>query len=149
MRQLRFWLRSLFRKGRLDAEMEEEMRFCIEMEVAANLDSGMGQEEARYAALKKFGWVESIKEKCREQRGVRWIENPLRDIRHAIRMLGRSPGFAAVAVLTLAIGIGVNLALFALLNDQFLRPRPVLRPEELWAICPADPSGSQCGASVS
>ena len=60
--QLRFWLRSLFQQRKLDTEMEEEMRFHVEMETAANVDSGMNREEARYAALKKFGWVESIKE---------------------------------------------------------------------------------------
>src|SRR6266542_2139588 len=147
IRQLRFWLRSLFWKRQLDQELEEEMRFHIEMRTAANIDSGMDPDEARYAALKKFGWMESIKEECREQRTVSWIENSLKDLGHASRTLGKSPAFTAVAVLTLVLGIGVNLALFALLNDEFLRPRPVLRPGELWAICPADSSGKQCGVS--
>src|SRR5438876_2106842 len=120
LRLLRFWLRSLFQKAKLDAEMEEEMRFHIEMETAANMDSGMDRDEARRVALKTFGWTESIKEKCRDQRAVSCVEGLVRDVRYAIRMLGKSPGFTAVAVLTLALGIGVNLALFALLNDQFL-----------------------------
>src|SRR6266511_578691 len=97
VRQLRFWLRALFQKRKLDAEMEEEMRFHIEMRTAANIDSGMNPNEARYAALKRFGWVESIKEECREQRTVSWIENSLKDLGHASRMLGKSPGFTAVA----------------------------------------------------
>src|SRR5437763_15583758 len=126
MRQLRFWLRSLFQKRKLDAEMEEEMRFHVEMRTAANIDFGMNREEARYAALKKFGWLESIKERCREERGVPWIDKSIEDIRYAIRGLLKSPGFTLVGVLTLTLGIGVNLALFALLNDQLLRPRPVL-----------------------
>src|SRR5438094_10601570 len=118
------------------------MRFHVEMETAANIDLGMNPEQARYAALKKFGWVESIKEECRDQLRVNWIENSIQDLCFALRMLGKSPGFTAVSVLTLTLGIGVNLALFALLNDQLLLPRPVSHPEELRAICPADPSGN-------
>jgi len=145
VRQLRFWLRSLFHGQRLDAEMEEEMGFHIEKDIAANMDGGMDRDEARFVALRTFGGIESIKEDCREDRGVSWIENAVKDVGYAIRMLGKSPGFTTVVVLTLTLGIGVNLALFALLNDQLLRPRPVLRPEELWAICPADSSGRKCG----
>src|SRR5438128_3381492 len=142
---LRFRLRSLFRKGSLDAQTEEEARIHVEMGTEANIELGMNRDEARYAALKTLGRVDSIKEGCRDQVRVNWIENPIQDLCFALRMLGKSPGFTAVSVLTLTLGIGVNLALFALLNDQLLRPRPMLRPEELWAICPADSSGRKCG----
>ena len=136
---LRF--RALFHKRKLDAEMAEEMRAHVEMQTQENLEAGMAPDEARHAALRQFGWVESIKETCREQRGIRWVEGLLGDLRFGARMLRRSPGFTAVAVLVLALGIGVNLALFALLDDQLLRPQPVSHPEELWAIRPSDSSG--------
>ena len=145
--QFRMRLRSLFRKERLYAAMEEELRIHIEMETEANIASGMTREEARQAALEKFGRVESYEEKCRYERRVKWIENPIQDLCSAFQMLGKTPGFTIVSVLTLTLGIGVNLALFALLNDQLLRPRPVVSPGELWAICPADASGNPCNAN--
>jgi len=140
-RKLHLRLRALFQKRQLDAEMDEEMRSHIEMQTQENLDAGMNPDEARYAALRQFGWVESIKETCREQRGVNWIEHLIRDVRYGLRMLRKNPGFSAVAVLTLALGIGANLALFAILNELLLRPKPVANPDELWAIEPADSIG--------
>ena len=135
------WFRALFRKQKLDVNMDDEMRLHIELQTQQNIEAGMEPERARYAAMLQFGCTESIKETCREQRGVVWVETLWRDLRYASRMLLKTPGFSAIAILTLALGIGVNLALFALLNEQLLRPREVLRPDQLWAIRPSDSSG--------
>src|SRR5213076_2024892 len=103
-RKLNLRFRALFQKRKLDAEMDEEMRSHIEMQTQENLDAGMSAEDARYAALRQFGWVESIKERCRERRGVNWIEHLIKDFRYGLRMLRRNPGSTAMAVLILALG---------------------------------------------
>ncbi|MGH9875523.1 MAG: permease prefix domain 1-containing protein, partial [Pyrinomonadaceae bacterium] len=118
-------LRSLFFKRNLEQELEEEIRSHLEMQIEANQRQGMGANEARYAALKKFGGVDQIKETYRDRRGVPWLETFFRDLRYGFRMLRRSPGTTAVAVLSLALGIGANTALFTAVDAILLRTLPV------------------------
>src|SRR3989442_14244347 len=104
-RKLQVRLHALFQKRKLDDEMDEEMRSHIEMQTQENIDAGMKPEEARYAALRQFGWVESIKETCRERRGVSWIEHFIRDIRYGLRMVLRNSASTVFAMLVLGFGI--------------------------------------------
>jgi len=125
LNQLKSRLAAMFRKHELDTDMDAEMRSHVELRTQENIEAGMNPEEARYAALRQFGWTESIKETCREQRGVTWLENLAQDIRFGVRQLCKNPGFSVVVLLTLAFGIGVNTALFTVFNALALKPLPL------------------------
>ena len=122
---------ALFRRQRLDAEMSEEMQLHIELQTERNRQAGMNPDEARYAAQRQFGNVASIQERAREERGWVWLEQLWQDFRHAFRYLLKAPGFASVAVLSLAIGIGANTAVFSLVNAVLLQMLPVKSPDQL------------------
>jgi len=124
-------LRSLFRRAQVEQELDEELRYHIERQIEENIAKGLTPTEARYAALRALGGIEQRKEECRDMRRVNLIENTIQDLRYAGRTLRRSPGFTAVAILSLALGIGANAAIFQLLNAVRLRSLPVANPQEL------------------
>jgi putative ABC transport system permease protein len=125
-------LRSLLRRGRVEQELSEELRFHLDRLIEENLGKGMAAEEARYAALRELGGMEQIKEECRDMRRVNYIENLLQDVRYGARQLRRSLAFTAVAVLTLALGIGANTTIFGVINALLLRPPAgIERPDQI------------------
>jgi putative ABC transport system permease protein len=147
-RKLQRALRGLFQKRTLDAEMEEEMRSHIEMRMQEKIAAGMKPDEARYAALRQFGWVESTKERCREQRGLNWIEGLVHDLRYGARMLWKRPGMTLVAALTFALGIGVNTSMFSLLNPLLVHRVPCPKPEELVRVYRISPQSQDSNHSL-
>jgi predicted permease len=132
-------LRAVFRKEQLDAEMAEEMRAHLELQAAENEKRGMSIDEARYAARRAFGGVEQIKERARDGRGWVRLEQLLQDFRFAARSLCKSPGFTAIAALTLAFGIGVNTSMFTALQSLLLRDLPLADPDRMVQVFRTSP----------
>src|SRR5918911_178406 len=133
------WRRCLHyvRRERFDRELEEEVRFHLEMKAEEYIAAGMSPEEARRAARRQFGNETRMREMSRETWGFVVMETFLQDVRYGARVLARNKGFTAVAVLTLALGIGANTAIFSAVNDLLLRPLPYTDAERvvmLWEV---------------
>ena len=124
-------LRSLFRRDRVNAELDEELSEHIQRQIEDNLARGMSPAEARRMAMIAMGGLEQRKQQCRETRGVDWIDDLVRDLVYGMRTMRRSPGFAVIALLTLALGIGANTAIFSADHALLFRILPYKDPDRL------------------
>jgi putative ABC transport system permease protein len=129
--KFRLRLRTLLKRDAVEHELSEELRFHLEQQVAENLAVGMSAEDARVAAFRTVGGMAQIAEDCRDARGMALLESLAQDFKYGLRQLRRAPGFTAVAVLTLALGIGANVAIFTVINALMLKSLPVEHPEQL------------------
>ena len=134
LRAFLFRVAGLFHRERRDRDLADELECHLRMEIEANLRADMTPADARRAALVKSGGVTLAEEACRERRSLPVLEGALRDLRHALRLLSRSPAFTLVVMLSLGLGIGANTAIFTLLDQIVLRPLPVQHPEQLQMI---------------
>jgi predicted permease len=137
-------LKALFRKDRVEGDLPEELQFHLQREIEKNIATGMSPKEARYAAVRRFGGVDQVKEKCRDLRSVRFIEEMWQDLRYGLRTLSKNPSFTTISVAALALGIGANTAIFSFLDALLLRKLPVKSPDQLvtFAQYPEDEYGS-------
>lgn len=127
-------LRSLFRRRRVERDLDDELQYHLERKIEEYVAQGMTPESARLSALRAMDGLTQRKEECRDMRRVNLIENLVQDVRYGVRVLAKSPGFTVVAVLTLALAIGANSVVFGILNALILRPLDLPHAESLYAI---------------
>ena len=144
---LRLRLRSLFRREQVEQDLSEELQYHLEKKIQGHLAAGLTQEEARRKALREFGGVELSKENCRDTRRVNYIQDLLQDLGFGVRMLRNSPTFAIVAILTLALGMGANTAIFSVIHGVLLRPLPFPKQDQLMILFEENNDGTRSNTS--
>jgi putative ABC transport system permease protein len=135
------WYQRLFRRARTEKQLDAELRFHLEQQIADYVGTGMTPEEARRRARLEFGGLEQVKEECRDVGAARFLETLIQDVRYGLRQLLRSPAFMAVAVTTLALGIGANTAIFSFVDAVLLKPLPYPHPEQIVSVFERTPGG--------
>jgi hypothetical protein len=128
---LRLLLRRTLSRRTSEKELDRELQFHLEEQTEKHVRDGLGEREAREAALRDFGSVARVQEECRDSWGVRFLDNLRQDAGYGLRGIRRNPGFASIVVLTLALGIGANTAIFSVVQGVLLRPLPFAEPDRL------------------